>query len=92
MTYDGAGRLLSIPTYLTDLTYTARGQTAVETYGNGVVSTFTYNPQRGWLNALAHTRPAGAGDALNVTYTRNNVGRISGLTVAGAPNESWSYT
>ena len=92
LTYDGAGRLLSIPSYIADLTYTARGQTAVATYGNGVVSTFTYNPQRGWLNALAHTRPAGAGDALNVTFTRNNVGRISGLTVAGAPNESWSYT
>ncbi|MEZ5923858.1 MAG: hypothetical protein R3D57_05680 [Hyphomicrobiaceae bacterium] len=69
-----------------------RGQTAVATYGNGVVSSFTYNLDRGWLNAVAHTLPGGAGDALNASYTRNEIGRISDITTAGVPNESWSYT
>lgn len=72
-----------MPGFISGMTYTARGQTAVATYGNGVVSTFAYNLRRGWLDSLAHTRPAGAGDALNVSFTRNGVGRIGALTAAG---------
>ena len=92
LTYDGAGRLLSMPGYISGLTYTARGQTAAITYGNGVVSTFNYSQSRGWLNVLTHTLPNAGGNALAVTFARVNTGRISGITAAGAPNESWGYT
>jgi YD repeat-containing protein len=35
--------------YITSQLYNARGQTTAFTYGDGTTSTYTYNPQRGFL-------------------------------------------
>lgn len=49
---DEALRLKSIPGHVTGFVYNARGQVTQATYANGVVTTNTYNEQRGWLTRV----------------------------------------
>ena len=38
--------------FMNSVTYTARGQTDLITYGNGATANFTYDLQRGWLDRV----------------------------------------
>jgi RHS repeat-associated protein len=48
--YDPAGHLTSVGNYLTDIHYDATGQPTQQTYGNGLIEKFTYDPDRLWLD------------------------------------------
>ncbi len=87
-TYDGAGRLSTIPGLITSATYDARGQTKSIAYANGVSTTFTYNASRGWLASLQTA--GGSGTLLSYTYVRDASGRILSVTSPMA-GEGWSY-
>jgi RHS repeat-associated protein len=89
-TYDGAGRLKSIPGVILSQTYEADGQTKAITYANGVTTTFTYNPCRRWLTRITTKNASGAA-LIDNYYSRAATGRIysvNGLNV----NDTWSYT
>ncbi|MGF7055671.1 RHS repeat-associated protein [Bosea sp. OAE752] len=88
--YDAAGRLKSIPTLITGMSYNARGQVLMASYANGAVTTNSYGGVKGWLKQTAHTGAGGVA-LLNVAYTHDAVGRILSSTTAGQPSESWSY-
>jgi uncharacterized protein RhaS with RHS repeats len=89
-TYDGAGRLKSIPGVILSQTYEADGQTKAITYANGVTTTFTYNPCRRWLTRITTKNASGAA-LIDNYYSRAATGRIysvNGLNV----NDTWSCT
>jgi YD repeat-containing protein len=89
-TYDGAGRLKSIPGVILSQTYEADGQTKAITYANGVTTTFTYNPYRRWLTRITTKNASGAA-LIDNYYSRAATGRIysvNGLNV----NDTWSCT
>ncbi|MBK5571506.1 RHS repeat-associated core domain-containing protein, partial [Ensifer sp. SSB1] len=87
-TYNDAGFLATIPGYITATSYEADGQTKSITYANGVVTTFTYSPQRRWLTGLKTVK--GATVLLNNQYTRDLSGKIKTITGATA-NDNWVY-
>jgi RHS repeat-associated protein len=88
--YDEAGRLKSIPGHITSLKYNARGQVIRADYANGVVTTNTYNDQRGWLMRV-ETR-LGATALQDFTFTRDGTGRITQVVSATDAIDSWTYT
>ncbi|MCP1489935.1 insecticidal toxin complex protein TccC [Pseudomonas fluorescens] len=64
---------------LTSITYSAGGQVLREVAGNGVVSTYTYEPQTLRLSRLTATRPALAGRSTllqDLNYSYDPVGNI----------------
>jgi RHS repeat-associated protein len=87
--YDLRGNLISIDNanvtsasepdlFMSGATYNARGQMVAMTSGNGVSSSYTYDPQRGFLNRIQTL--SGATSLLDLTYTRNAKGMITGIT------------
>ena len=74
--------------FISSLTYTARGQMAAVTYGNGVITTLSHNDQRGWLSGVLTTQ--GATTLLDLTYPRNGRGMITGITSPDA-TKTWTY-
>ncbi len=88
--YEDGGRVKSIAGHIHGITYNARGQTVKIDYANGVVTTNTYNAQRGWLNRVKTVK--GATVLQDLTYTRAANGRISSVASAGKPEDSWTYT
>jgi RHS repeat-associated protein len=89
-TYDGAGRLLSIPGIISLQTYEADGQTKKITYANGVSTEFFYSPARRWLQRVTTKNAAGAA-LLDAIYERDLAGRI--LSIDGLTNlEDWAYS
>ena len=74
--------------FISSLTYTARGQMAAVTYGNGVTTSNSYNAQRGWLSHVATTQ--GTTTLLDLTYARNGRGMITGITSPDA-TKTWTY-
>ena len=88
--YGYDGRLQSIPSLITAITYEADGQTDQITYANGVTTDFTYSPQRRWLTRIVTTK-ADTTVLLDNSYTRDNMGRITAITGL-TPSESWTYT
>ncbi len=94
ITYDGAGRLKSIPNLIDSVTYDASGQPLVTEYNNDIVTTNTYSPRRLWL--LSRTTGVGPGptNRFKVDYTRQlGTGQIAvtSLTSWNAA-ERWEYT
>jgi len=87
--YDGAGRLVSIPGILTNVTYTARDQQAVVTRANGTTTSYAYSVPRGWLTCI-NTTGAGNANIQKLVYVRDIHGRITQVT-SGQAGESWSY-
>ncbi len=97
--YDAAGRLDTLDNlatasgtqpelFISQIRYNARGQTEKITYGNGVITDFTYNADRGWLNRIVTTK-AGV-THLDQTYVRNPKGMI--LEIASPdPASAWTY-
>ncbi|MCP1484678.1 insecticidal toxin complex protein TccC [Pseudomonas fluorescens] len=64
---------------LASITYSAAGQVLREVAGNGVVSTYTYEPQTLRLSRLTATRPALVGRSTllqDLSYTYDPVGNI----------------
>ena len=51
-TYDGAGPLSTVPGVIDQALYDARGWAEQLTRANGVVTSYTYSPERGWLDGL----------------------------------------
>jgi RHS repeat-associated protein len=98
--YDPAGRLATVSDiaspatqYIAGISYNARGQATLLTYGNGANVTYTYSANRGWLNQV---RTSGTSIRLDQTYTRDAKGRIlriSAVDVANVydPTRSWVY-
>ncbi len=94
ITYDGAGRLKSIPNLIDSVTYDASGQPLATEYNNDIVTTNTYSPRRLWL--LSRTTGVGPGptNRFKVDYTRQlGTGQIAvtSLTSWNAA-ERWEYT
>lgn len=58
--------------------YNALGQPATVAYGNGVTTTYEYRPDNNLLASLVTNN--GAQDLLNLTYTFDNNGNITGIT------------
>jgi RHS repeat-associated protein len=88
-TYDGAGRLKSIPGIITSQTYEADGQTKAITYANGVTTAFLYSPARRWLMRVTTKNAANVALMDNI-YTRDAAGRIKRIDGLSLP-ESWIY-
>jgi RHS repeat-associated protein len=97
--YDLAGRLATIDNanatsatepdlFIQSASYNARGQTTSITYGNGVTSTYSYSPERGWLNRVLSVN--GATTLLDQTYSRNPKGMITAITAPEA-GRAWTY-
>lgn len=86
--YDGAGRIKSIPGYVTKAVYNAGGKLTGLTTNNGVVTTRTYSAQRGWLTGISAVK--GTTTIQNLAYTRNNKGLITKVTSPFA-YEGWTY-
>ena len=50
-TYDPAGHLTSVGSYLTGIDHDSSGRTTSQRYGNGLFEQRTYDPDRGWLDS-----------------------------------------
>jgi RHS repeat-associated protein len=88
-TYDGAGRLLSIPGIQSSATYNAAGQMTSVTRANGVTTNYTYQASRQWLMGM-RTVNAASTQLQNLTFTRDARGRILTST-SDVAAESWTY-
>ena len=86
--YDGAGRLKSIPGVVRNATYTAAGQLLEQFNSNGTVTTNAYSPRRGWLDSI--TTRAGSRMIQDISYTRDNEGRIKTITGL-VSDQRWHY-
>lgn len=97
ITYDGAGRTLSIPGIVSSVTYDPSGRALVRSNANGSSTTHTYSPARGWVTGISTTAVVTGrrGTTQTVTiqnlgYARDSEGRITQLTSPVA-NEGWTY-
>jgi YD repeat-containing protein len=88
-TYDALGRLKSIPGMVALQTYEADGQTKTITYANGVTTTFTYDPNRRWLQRIL-TKNASGVPLIDNSYSRAASGRIDAINGL-AVGDTWQY-
>lgn len=87
--YNVKAQLKVIPGYITDTTYMADGQTETITYANGVTTSFTYSPERGWLTKIRMKKADGTG-LFSADYIRDLTGRILSIDEGGTAND-WTY-
>ena len=87
-TYNGAGRLKSIPGVITSQTYEADGQTKKITYANGVSTEFAYDANRRWLVRILTKSPSGT-PLINNLYGRDLPAHC--VDQRADPSESWDY-
>ncbi|MBN6042128.1 RHS repeat-associated core domain-containing protein [Amycolatopsis sp. 195334CR] len=87
--YDAAGRLRSIPGYVTAARYTADGKLTRIENTNGTVTTRPHDPARGWLTGVSTVR--GTATVQDSGYTRNAKGLITAIG-SPLPDEAWNYT
>jgi RHS repeat-associated protein len=86
-TFDGAGRPKTVPGYVTNAAYNARGQLVTLTRANGTTTSFTYDANRAWLTDIYTS----SGSVIqNLHYTRDALGRTTQVQSAFA-DEGWSY-
>lgn len=84
-TYDPAGRLASVGTYLTSVQSNASGQIAQQTYGNGLVEQRSYDPDRLWLDAQTlSTTPKSAAPVYAAVYQHDATARITNIVTANS--------
>lgn len=78
---------------VTTLVHSAAGQKLHETHGNGVVSTYTYDPRTQRLVAMQIARPAGHAHGASVLqdlyYTYDPVGNVVTVTDTAQPTRFW---
>ncbi|HEX7699924.1 MAG TPA: RHS repeat-associated core domain-containing protein, partial [Kofleriaceae bacterium] len=72
--YDDAGELRSVGTYLRDADYEIDGAPAHLRYGNEVTTTLSYDPMRRWVNTI--TAAGSRGTLFDAAYSYDAVGRI----------------
>ncbi|MCP4407853.1 MAG: hypothetical protein GY807_08850 [Gammaproteobacteria bacterium] len=87
--YGVDGRLKSVPSLITSITYEADGQTDQIIYANGITTDFTYSPERRWLTRIVTTK-ADATVLMDNSYVRDAMGRITAIN-GQTPAESWAY-
>jgi RHS repeat-associated protein len=88
LSYDGAGRLASIPSYVEAGRYDAGGALIRLDNANGTVTTRERSPERGWLTTISTT--AGASKIQDLTYTRDAKGKITQIA-SPHDDEAWTY-
>jgi RHS repeat-associated protein len=73
--------------YVTAVGYDPKGQRQSISYGNGAVTSYTYEPETFRLVGLVTIRPAGAGPGplQNLSYTYDPVGNITRIADAAQP-------
>lgn len=86
--YDSAGRLSSVPDYVTSALYNAEGKLIRIANANGTVTTRGHSAERGWIMGI--TTMLGASTIQKLSYTRDAKGLITRLTSPVA-NEGWGY-
>jgi len=86
--YDGAGRLRSIPGYVTSAHYAADGVLVQVNNANGTVTTRSHSMERGWLTAISTT--LGGATIQDLEYTRNGKGLITRVE-SPFPSEGWTF-
>lgn len=69
--------LYALPSLVSSIDYEAGGQTKEIAYANGVVTRFTYSPQRRWLTRIETLAPGGTPVLMDYTYTRDEAGRTA---------------
>lgn len=102
MAYDVAGRLsgswLTLKggtekTIVASLTYSAAGQKLCEVHGNGVVTTYSYEPETQRLNGIKTERPAGHDSGLKILqdlrYEYDPVGNVLKVTNDAEKTRFW---
>ena len=72
-TYDSAGRLASVPGYVTSAAWNPRDQLTAMTFANGTVQTYGYSATRGWLTSSLVT---GSTALYQVNYNYDAAGRV----------------
>ncbi len=95
--YDEAGRLKSIPNFVSNITYDAAGRPLQKTNagGNNAVTNWTYHPQRGFLTGIGTT--SSAGTLQNLSYGYDAAGLVQNSTQqlantsGGLTTQSWTY-
>ncbi len=87
-TYDTAGRLSTVPGYISATTYNARGQIASIIYANGAVVNNTFDTDRGWMDQV-DVYDINAGVVFSTSYTRNANGQIAS---ASATDDQGDFT
>lgn len=88
LAYDGAGRLKSVPGFVSSATYNPEGGVKQITNVNGTTTTRAYSTQRRWLTGI--TTVKGATTLQNLGYARNAKGMITGVT-SPIDTEGWTY-
>ena len=76
----------STTVYIEEIGYDEYGQRVYMEYGNGVVSDYSYNPYRRWLDTIVTTNPGGYREYQNIEYSFDPVGNIEGYS-----NEVYGY-
>ncbi len=95
--YDEAGRLKSIPGFVSNITYDAAGRPLQKTNagGNNAVTNWTYHPQRGFLTGIGTTSSAGTLQNLSYGYDASGLVQNSTQQLAntsgGLTTQSWTY-
>lgn len=87
--YNASGQQTTLAGAITGTTYDAAGRVLTIGYANGVTTTYTYSPQRGWLNTVATAK--GTTTIQSATYTRDAAGRITGID-GNRADEDWTYS
>ncbi len=87
ITYDSAGRLKTVPGFVTNVLYDAAGQPTQRTNANSTQTIWTYTPERGFLTAIDTSGPAVVQD---LDYLVDDVGMVTQVT-STVTNEGWSY-
>jgi RHS repeat-associated protein len=68
--------------YVTSVSYDPKGQRQLITYGNGAVTSYTYDPDTFRLIQLQTTRPSAGNPLQNLTYTYDPAGNITRISDA----------
>lgn len=88
-TYDARGFLSSVPGFVNGITYDAAGQKSSRTLGNGVTTTYTYDPRL----RLSHLIAQANGTVFQeLTYEFDQVSNLLSLTDDHAPDGSRSQS
>ncbi|WP_034851187.1 toxin TcdB middle/N-terminal domain-containing protein, partial [Inquilinus limosus] len=89
-TYDGAGRLKSVPGLIASITYDAAGRPLETKYASGATTVDSYDPNRGWL--LTRSTKVGSDDRFSVRYTYDpTIGLIKTADITVRQPEHWTY-
>jgi hypothetical protein len=77
----------STTVYIEEIGYDEYSQRVYMEYGNGVVTEYSYNPWRRWLDTIVTTNPGGYREYQNIEYSFDPVGNIEGYS-----NEVYGYS